>query len=89
VILEPKDFELKNMLNQYLIMCKEKLSSFNNEFIKYPNNILVCITNDKVYWDNIFALKSKSKKISTINQVSKEKFFQQVVHLFDALRDDE
>lgn len=57
-IIEPKDFELKNMLNQYLIMCKEKLSGFDNEFIKYPNNILVCMTKDKVYWDDVFTLKN-------------------------------
>ncbi len=57
-VLEPKDFELKNMLNQYLIICKDKLSGFDNEFIQYPNNILVCITKDKVFWDDIFTLKN-------------------------------
>lgn len=57
-VLEPKDFELKNMLNQYLIICKEKLSGFDNEFVKYPNNISVCITEDKVFWDDIFTLKN-------------------------------
>jgi len=54
-IIEPKDFELSNLLNSYFKICKEKLFNLNNKLINFKK-INICITKEKVYWDDIFTL---------------------------------
>ncbi len=55
-IMEPKDFELGNLLNYYILVCENSMKNLNAEYIKFPINTQVCITKYKLYLDDIFSL---------------------------------